>query len=127
MNKLRILIKCFPHDKRSFCKPSSNFHFWILGWSAHNNAIFDIAWSPGESRLISASGDQSAALWDVKTASRLATFKQHRCSLKSVSFRPVDCHVFATGARDGSIMVWDDRSRKKGMAVFYHLSKYCII
>ncbi|XP_063958140.1 denticleless protein homolog isoform X2 [Lytechinus pictus] len=86
----------------------------VQDWSAHNNAIFDVAWSYTEPHIVTASGDQSAALWDVQTAKRLATFKQHKCSLKSVSFRPWDGHVFASGARDGSIMIWDDRCKKKG-------------
>ncbi|XP_789660.4 denticleless protein homolog [Strongylocentrotus purpuratus] len=86
----------------------------VQDWSAHNNAIFDVAWSYTEPRLVTASGDQSAALWDIKTAKCLATFKQHKCSLKSLSFRPWDGHVFASGSRDGSIMIWDDRCKKKG-------------
>lgn len=86
----------------------------VKDWSAHNNAIFDIAWSSTDPRLVTASGDQSAALWDIRTATCLASFKHHRCSLKSISFRPWDGHVFATGARDGSIMIWDDRCKKRG-------------
>ncbi|XP_071483011.1 denticleless protein homolog [Diadema antillarum] len=83
-------------------------------WSAHNNAIFDTAWSPTDPRLVTASGDQTAALWDVKTSTKVASFQQHKCSLKSVSFRPWDGHIFATGARDGNIMIWDDRRNKGG-------------
>nr|XP_020863555.1 denticleless protein homolog isoform X2 [Phascolarctos cinereus] len=58
-------------------------------WMAHWNAIFDLAWVPGEHRLVTASGDQTAKIWDVKAA------------------------VFCSGGRDGNIMVWDTRCSKK--------------
>lgn len=37
---------------------------------------------------VTASGDQTARLWDVKSAELLGSFKGHLCSLKSVSFAP---------------------------------------
>uniref|UniRef100_UPI00398E9426 denticleless protein homolog isoform X2 n=1 Tax=Pristiophorus japonicus TaxID=55135 RepID=UPI00398E9426 len=55
-------------------------------WLAHNNAVFDLAWVPGEPKLVTASGDQTAKLWDVKVSELLGTFKGHQCSLKSVAF-----------------------------------------
>uniref|UniRef100_A0A3Q2R1K0 Denticleless E3 ubiquitin protein ligase homolog (Drosophila) n=1 Tax=Fundulus heteroclitus TaxID=8078 RepID=A0A3Q2R1K0_FUNHE len=57
-------------------------------WLAHENAVFDIAWVPGESQLVTAAGDQMARLWDVKSGEPLGSFKGHLCSLKSVAFAP---------------------------------------
>uniref|UniRef100_A0A665WGV8 Uncharacterized protein n=1 Tax=Echeneis naucrates TaxID=173247 RepID=A0A665WGV8_ECHNA len=82
-------------------------------WLAHENAVFDIAWVPGEPQLVTASGDQMARLWDVKSGDVLGSFKGHLCSLKSVAFAPQEKAVFCTGARDGNIMVWDTRCSKK--------------
>ncbi|XP_047429862.1 denticleless protein homolog [Mugil cephalus] len=82
-------------------------------WLAHENAVFDIAWVPGEPQLVTAAGDQMARLWDVKTGEVLGSFKGHLCSLKSVAFTPQEKAVFCTGARDGNIMVWDIRCSKK--------------
>ncbi|XP_023152774.2 denticleless protein homolog isoform X1 [Amphiprion ocellaris] len=82
-------------------------------WLAHENAVFDIAWVPGEPQLVTAAGDQTARLWDVKTGELLGSFKGHLCSLKSVAFAPQEKAVFSTGARDGNIMVWDTRCSKK--------------
>ncbi|XP_019953130.2 denticleless protein homolog [Paralichthys olivaceus] len=82
-------------------------------WLAHENAVFDIAWVPGEPQLVTAAGDQMARLWDVKTGDMLGSFKGHLCSLKSVAFTPQEKAVFCTGARDGNIMVWDTRCSKK--------------
>ncbi|KAM9339517.1 denticleless protein homolog [Symphorus nematophorus] len=82
-------------------------------WLAHENAVFDIAWVPGEPQLVTAAGDQMARLWDVKSGELLGSFKGHLCSLKSVAFTPQEKAVFCTGARDGNIMVWDTRCSKK--------------
>ncbi|XP_037605806.1 denticleless protein homolog [Sebastes umbrosus] len=82
-------------------------------WLAHENAVFDIAWVPGEPHLVTAAGDQMARLWDVTSGELLGSFKGHLCSLKSVAFTPQEKAVFCTGARDGNIMVWDTRCSKK--------------
>ncbi|KAG5277290.1 hypothetical protein AALO_G00115830 [Alosa alosa] len=82
-------------------------------WMAHDNAIFDVAWVPGEASLVTASGDQSARLWDVKSGDLLGSFKGHQCSLKSVAFSKQEKAVFCTGGRDGNIMLWDTRCSKK--------------
>uniref|UniRef100_A0A3Q3B5H9 Denticleless E3 ubiquitin protein ligase homolog (Drosophila) n=1 Tax=Kryptolebias marmoratus TaxID=37003 RepID=A0A3Q3B5H9_KRYMA len=82
-------------------------------WLAHENAVFDIAWVPGEPQLVTAAGDQMAKLWDIKSGEPLGTFKGHLCSLKSVAFAPGEKAVFCTGGRDGNIMVWDIRCSQK--------------
>uniref|UniRef100_A0A6Q2X689 Uncharacterized protein n=1 Tax=Esox lucius TaxID=8010 RepID=A0A6Q2X689_ESOLU len=82
-------------------------------WMAHENAVFDLAWVPGEASLVTASGDQMAKLWDVTSGELLGTFKGHQCSLKSVAFTQQEKAVFCTGGRDGNIMVWDTRCSKK--------------
>ncbi|XP_013871175.1 denticleless protein homolog isoform X2 [Austrofundulus limnaeus] len=82
-------------------------------WLAHENAVFDIAWVPGEPQLVTAAGDQMAKLWDVQTGELLGSFKGHLCSLKSVAFAPGEKAVFCTGGRDGNIMVWDIRCSHK--------------
>ncbi|NXV44378.1 DTL protein, partial [Uria aalge] len=82
-------------------------------WQAHSNAVFDLAWVPGEHRIVTASGDQTAKVWDVRASELLGICKGHQCSLKSVAFSRFDKAVFCTGSRDGNIMVWDTRCNKK--------------
>ncbi|KFR09098.1 Denticleless protein, partial [Opisthocomus hoazin] len=82
-------------------------------WQAHSNAVFDLAWVPGEHRIVTASGDQTAKVWDVRTGELLGVCKGHQCSLKSVAFSRFEKAVFCTGGRDGNIMVWDTRCNKK--------------
>ena len=84
----------------------------LEGTQAHCNAIFDIAWMPGELKLVTASGDHTARLWDVSGSEikQIDYFHAHTRSVKTAVFRYQDQAVFATGARDGSIMVWDIRA-----------------
>lgn len=59
---------------------------------AHSNAIFDIAWMPQESKLITASGDHTARLWDVSSSEirEVQCFHAHSRSIKSAVFRHQD-------------------------------------
>jgi len=60
----------------------------VVDWQAHRNAIFDVDWMPGENQLLTASGDQNIALWDVAAESSVATFRGHNGSIKTVCFVP---------------------------------------
>ncbi|WAR19019.1 DTLB-like protein, partial [Mya arenaria] len=85
----------------------------ITDWGAHNNAVFDVEWSWGENRLLTASGDQTVCLWDTNTENKLLTFKGHTSSVRSVKYRPRDSAVFASGSRDGHVRIWDARCNVK--------------
>ena len=41
---------------------------------------------PNENKLLTASGDQTVVLWDVKTEEKLAVFKGHTSSIKTARF-----------------------------------------
>jgi len=58
----------------------------VVDWQAHRNAVFDVDWMPAENQLITASGDQNIALWDVATETSIATFHGHTNSVKTVRF-----------------------------------------
>jgi len=78
--------------------------------------VFDVAWTSGDARLVTASGDQRACLWDVSTQRRLASLRGHKGSVKSVSVRPDAPWAVATGARDGSFCLWDTRAAPEPVA-----------
>lgn len=82
---------------------------FLSNFKAHDNAIFDMCWVNDTRKLVTVSGDRTAALWDVTTSKRIASFYGHTASVKSVAFRPQDQSVFATGSRDGNICIWDYR------------------
>lgn len=59
-------------------------------------------------------GDHTACLWDAGPGAsaprRVLVFSHHSRSVKTAAFRPAERAVFATGARDGHILVWDIRA-----------------
>ncbi|KAG8123242.1 hypothetical protein E2320_018672, partial [Naja naja] len=106
----------------------------VKEWQAHLNAVFDLAWTPYEHKIVTASGDQTAKVWDIKTGELLGVCKGHQCSLKSVAFSKFekgkyfkinlkkdfqqsvtvvllqDEHtLISAGAVDGVIKIWDLR------------------
>lgn len=72
----------------------------MLFFKAHANAIFDLAWMPGELKLVTVAGDHTARLWDVSTfgiseTRELCRFSAHTRSVKTVAFRYHDKGRFA--------------------------------
>jgi len=63
-----------------------NIGLLVVDWQAHRNAIFDVDWMPAENQLVTASGDQNIALWDVAAETSIATFHGHSGSIKAVRF-----------------------------------------
>ncbi|KAH8258495.1 hypothetical protein KR038_004936 [Drosophila bunnanda] len=84
----------------------------LAGPQCHYNAVFDLEWAPGQMRFVSASGDHTARLWEVtESAIRgLNSYVGHTRSVKSAAFKRTDPAVFATGGRDGAILIWDIRA-----------------
>lgn len=78
-------------------------------WQAHDNAVFDVCARPGRRQLATASGDLSVRLWDIDKQTTVASFKAHNGSVKCVRFLQGHADVFASGSRDGGVMVWDAR------------------
>ncbi|XP_075225181.1 WD40 domain-containing protein denticleless [Lycorma delicatula] len=97
----------FIEDTNSKKSPQLMYNFF-----AHNNAVFDMAWSDVDSKLVVGSGDHTATLWEISRSRPQAVcgFAGHSKSIKSVCFIPNEKHLFATGARDGLILLWDARN-----------------
>lgn len=80
----------------------------------HRNAVMDIAFSPDDFQLATASGDQTARIIDMHTQQTLCILSGHQSSVKQVRFQPHDENMITTSSRDGSVMVWDLRCAAKG-------------
>ncbi|XP_012493780.1 PREDICTED: denticleless protein homolog [Propithecus coquereli] len=85
-------------------------------WMAHCNAVFDLAWVPGEFKLVTAAGDQTAKFWDVKAGELMGTCKGHQCSLKSVAFSKFEKapnmeHILAVANEEGFVRLYNTESQ----------------
>jgi WD40 repeat protein len=84
-----------------------------LGFRVHTNAIIDMAFSDDDSRLATASGDQTARVVDMTTQSTITILGNHSASLKQVRFQPGENNnnIVTTTSRDGCVQIWDLRCK----------------
>lgn len=95
---------------------------WKSRWDAHRNAVFDAIWTPDDTQVLTAAGDREIRLWNVEMAIKcsrggqttpLLTLKGHDMSVKCVRQAPHHAHLFASGGRDGKVLLWDTRTSGK--------------
>ncbi|GLE06017.1 hypothetical protein PINS_up015228 [Pythium insidiosum] len=79
-------------------------------WRAHENAIFDVVWTADDARVVTAAGDLQVCGWDVETQAKAFSLTSHSMSVKCVRQHPTSDWLFASGARDGHVMLWDIRA-----------------
>lgn len=77
--------------------------------NCHDNAVFDISFSPDDYQMATASGDQSVRIFDVQKQVCISVLQGHRSSIKQAIFNPLNPSVLTSCSRDGSINIWDLR------------------
>ena len=71
----------------------------------HTNDIFALAFSPDGRRLVSASRDKTARIWNVKTGASERILRGHDLPVEWVAYSDDGKHV-ATAGDDGTVRVW---------------------
>ena len=71
----------------------------------HDGKVMSAAYSPDGARIVTASGDQTAKVWDAVTGKELLTLKGHDSSVNSVAYSP-DGKRIATAGGDGIVQVY---------------------
>ncbi len=72
----------------------------------HNGAVMMAAFAADNNRVVTASSDLSAKLWDLNTGAALQTWSQHTGPLYCLAVS-VDGRTLVTGAQDNTLRVWD--------------------
>ncbi len=72
----------------------------------HAGAVMMAAFASDNSRVVTASSDQTAKLWDVETAGELQSFAQHTGPLYCLAVS-ADGRTLVTGAQDNTLRIWD--------------------
>jgi len=72
----------------------------------HSRSVRAAAFSADGSRLVTASDDGTALLWDTRAVAELQVFSGHEAPVEAVSITPDGTRV-VTGSRDGTVRVWD--------------------
>ncbi|OQV15628.1 putative Denticleless protein-like protein [Hypsibius exemplaris] len=85
----------------------------VTYWKVHDQAIFSMKCVPDDANgnFVTASGDRTLKLYSpVEDGAELGCFVGHFGSVKCFDFQCDNANVFASGARDGHILLWDSRS-----------------
>jgi WD40 repeat protein/serine/threonine protein kinase/tetratricopeptide (TPR) repeat protein len=72
----------------------------------HTQLIWDVTFSPDTKRLVSASDDKTARVWDMQTGKQLACFRGHSQPLRYAKFSPDGQRIASTSA-DKTVKIWD--------------------
>jgi hypothetical protein len=86
----------------------------------HSGSVDGVAFSPDGKRLATASGDETAKVWDAQRGKQLLTLRGHSGFVSGVAFSP-DGKRLATTGRDGTAKVWDAESGKELLTLRRHL------
>jgi len=78
----------------------------------HEDTVFSAAFSPDESRIITASGDRTARIWDAGTAKEIAVLRGHNNWVDSAAFSR-DGSRIVTASRDKTARIWDVGTAKE--------------
>ena len=87
----------------------SRLHVTLLG---HTGTIIVSAFSPDGKRVVTASSDQTARLWDAESGKEIAHLKAHTDIVNAASFSP-DGERVVTASDDQTARLWDAQSGKE--------------
>ncbi len=68
--------------------------------------VYSAAFSPDGTRIVTASKDNTARIWDVFTGATVMTLRGHEGAVRSVAFSP-DGRRVVTGFRRHGARIWD--------------------
>jgi WD40 repeat protein len=98
---------------------SSGFEETFIVWSlhprevqmiaGHSGSVTDVAVSPDETMLASASADSTIKLWDLASGRERALLAGHRGEVRAIAFNP-GSGILASGGEDRTIRFWDTAS-----------------
>ena len=78
-------------------------------FKAHDSPVRDVAFSPTDTKFVTASDDNTLKIWDFTSSTNEATFTDHGWDVKAVDWHPHK-GLIVSGSKDHSVRLWDPRS-----------------
>ena len=78
-------------------------------FKAHDSPVRDVAFSPTDTKFVTASDDNTLKIWDFTSSTNESTFKDHGWDVKAVDWHPHKGLV-VSGSKDHSVRLWDPRT-----------------
>jgi WD40 repeat protein len=78
----------------------------------HDGAVRSVFFSPDGMRVVTASDDKTARIWDARTGASLSNLLGHEKAVNSAAFSPEGTRI-VTASDDGTACIWDAKSGTK--------------
>jgi hypothetical protein len=85
---------------------------WRFAFGGHGGRVHSAAFSPDGSRIVTASEDSTARIWDAATAKEIAVLRGHNGPVHSATFSP-DGSRLVTASEDKTARIWDAATAKE--------------
>ena len=80
-------------------------------FKAHDAPIRDLAFSPSDTKFVTASDDNTLKIWDFTSSTNESTFSDHGWDVKACDWHPTKGLV-VSGSKDHSVRLWDPRTSR---------------
>jgi WD40 repeat protein/basic membrane lipoprotein Med (substrate-binding protein (PBP1-ABC) superfamily) len=84
--------------------------------SAHKGSLWDLAFSPDGTRLVTAGADGAARVWDVESSKEVFSLHGHHLDVMGAAYSP-DGNLIGTASLDGFLRLWDAAQGGEVLAV----------
>jgi WD40 repeat protein/tetratricopeptide (TPR) repeat protein len=91
-------------------------HSDLLTLKGHTDYVTSASFSPDGTRIVTASGDKTARVWDAKSGAEIFTLKGHTGWVHTTSFSPDGTRI-VTASEDKTAKVWDAKSGTETLSI----------
>ena len=120
---MRLLLAVLPEDLNKPNRPyvtaaelalrkANNNNSFPIFRCKHEGIVYSAQFSPNGNYIVTASGDQTAKIWDAKTGKQMGETMKHEGIVYSVQFSP-DGNRIVTASSEGTVKIWDAETGKQ--------------
>ena len=117
-NKKDWLVAANDEGTVFYLQPTLNNPHQFRG---HESPIRGLAFSPSDTKFVTASDDNTVKIWDFVSSTNESTYKDHGWDVKSCDWHPTKGLV-VSGSKDHTVKLWDPRTTRTLTTLHGHTS-----